>query len=110
MGGYVGKIVRIDLTTQKVSLINTSKYEKWGGGHGIGSALFYDIAVAEKGLDLENMDYSAPDDGGFHPDNVLTIMTSPLSATGVPAATGRTEVQGLGSQQYPVNWFTRTFR
>ncbi|MBU0995327.1 MAG: hypothetical protein KJ737_22755 [Proteobacteria bacterium] len=108
MGGYVGKIIRVDLTTRNISFIDTAKYEKWGGGHGIGSALFYDIAVKEKGLDFENMDHNSPDDGGFHPDNVVTIMTSPLSATGVPAATGRTEVQGIGVQQYPIGWFTRS--
>lgn len=108
MGGYVGKIVRINLKTKAISYIETSKYEKWGGGHGIGSALFYDIAIVEKGLDLENMDYNSPNDGGFHPENVVTIMTSPLSATGVPAATGRTEIQGIGVQQYPICWFTRS--
>jgi len=108
MNGYAGKIIRIDLTTAAVSHIATADYEKWGGGHGIGSALFYDIAIREKGLNLEEMDHDSSTDGGFHPDNVLTIMTSPLSATGVPAATGRTEIQGIGVQSYPIGWFTRS--
>lgn len=108
MSGYAGKIVRINLTNLTVSTIDTADYAQWGGGHGMGSALFYDIAVVEKGLDLENMDHNSPDDGGFHPENVMTIMTSPLSACGVPAATGRTEVQSISVQSYPIGWFSRT--
>jgi aldehyde:ferredoxin oxidoreductase len=100
-GGYVGKITRINLTTEEISDIDTGAYEQWGGGHGIGSALFYDIVVKEKGGNLEEID-------GFHPDNLVTIMTSPLSATGIPSATSRTEVQGIGVHAYPIGWFTRS--
>ncbi|MBU1169708.1 MAG: hypothetical protein KKD44_09110 [Proteobacteria bacterium] len=101
MSGYAGKIARINLTTKTISTIDTSRYEEWVGGHGIGSALFYDITVKEKGLNLEEID-------GFHPDNLVTIMTSPLSATGIPSATGRTEVQGIGVHQYPIGWYTKS--
>ncbi|MBC8420353.1 MAG: aldehyde:ferredoxin oxidoreductase, partial [Desulfobacterales bacterium] len=45
---------------------------------------------------------------GFDPANVVTLMTSPLSGTLVPAASGRTEVQGIGVQSYPIGWFTRS--
>ena len=90
MGGYVGKIARIDLTTKAISHISTSDYEFWGGGHGIGSAMFYDIMVKEKGLNLEEID-------GFHPENLVTVMTSPLTATGIPSATGRIEIQGVSA-------------
>ena len=45
---------------------------------------------------------------GFDPENVVTIMSSPLSGTIVPGASGRTEVQGIGDQSYPMGWFTRT--
>ena len=41
MSGYIGEILRINLTSQEVSTLNTSDYEQWGGGHGIGSALFF---------------------------------------------------------------------
>ncbi len=108
MNGYMGKIIRIDLTNHNITYIDTSDYEQWGGGHGIGSALFFDIAVVEKGLHLENMDHNSPDDGGFHPDNVVTIMTSPFTGTSVPGASARTEVQGIGVQSYPIGWFTRS--
>lgn len=95
MGGYAGKILRIDLTGRRVSTIETRDYEAWGGGHGIGSALFWDL-VPDKAI------------GGFDPRNTLTIMTSPLSGTLVPGASSRTEVQGIGVQSSPIEWFTRS--
>jgi aldehyde:ferredoxin oxidoreductase len=95
MNGYAGKILRLDLTERKVSTIPTSDYEQWGGGHGLGSAIFFDL-VKDKTID------------GFDPANVVTIMTSPLCGTLVPAAGGRTEVQGIGVQSYPIGWFTRS--
>jgi aldehyde:ferredoxin oxidoreductase len=95
MNGYEGKILRLDLSACKVSEISTGDYEEWGGGHGMGSAIFFDL-VTDKTID------------GFDPANVVTIMTSPLSGTLVPAAGGRTEVQGIGVQSYPIGWFTRS--
>jgi aldehyde:ferredoxin oxidoreductase len=100
MNGYAGKILRIDLTDRTVKTIPTSKYAQWGGGHGMGSAIFYDIVVREKKIDLEKID-------GFDPANVCTIMTSPLSGTLAPAAP-RVEVQGIGVESYPIGWFTRS--
>ncbi|MDP6636783.1 MAG: aldehyde ferredoxin oxidoreductase N-terminal domain-containing protein [Phycisphaerae bacterium] len=94
MNGYTGKILRLNLTRRKVSTIGTSKYRHWGGGHGIGSAIFFDL-VKDKTID------------GFDPANVVTLMTSPLCGTLVPAAGGRTEVQAIGVQYYP-NWYTRS--
>ena len=95
MNGYAGKILRINLTNRKETTIPTSKYEQWIGGHGMGSAIFFDL-VKDKIID------------GFDPANVVTIMTSPLSGTLVPAASGRTEVQGIGVQSVPIGWFTRS--
>lgn len=95
MNGYAGKILIVDLSEQKAGIIPTSRYEHWMGGHGLGSAVFFDL-VRDKTID------------GFHPDNVVTLMTSPLSGTLAPAASGRTEVQGIGVQAYPIGWFTRS--
>ena len=81
MNGYAGSILRLNLTEQQVSTIPTADYNQWGGGHGMGSAIFFDL-VADKTID------------GFDPKNVVTIMTSPLTGTVVPGASGRTEVQG----------------
>ena len=94
-GGYTGKILRVDLTAKKISTIETAKYEQYGGGHGMGSAIFWDLCK-DKTIKA------------FDPGNVLTIMTSPLSGTLAPAVAGRTEVQGIGAQGYPVEWFTRS--
>ena len=95
MNGYAGGILRVNLTTKETSTMNTKNYEEWGGGHGIGSALFWDI-VKDKTII------------GFDPRNIVTIMTSPLSGTLVPGALARTEVQGIGVQSYPIEWFTRS--
>jgi len=95
MNGYAEKILRINLTDRKITTIPTRDYKKWVGGHGMGSAIFFDL-VKDKTID------------GFNPANVVTLMTSPLSGTLVPAGAGRTEVQGIGVQSYPIGWFTRS--
>jgi len=97
-GGYTGKILRVNLTNRSVSTIDTAQYEEYGGGHGIGSAIFWDLAVAPGGWDLQD---------GLDPRNVLIIMTSPLSGTLAPG-TSRTNIQGIGPQGYPINWYTRS--
>lgn len=94
MNGYTGKILYINLTERRISVIDTKDYEPWVGGHGIGSALFWDL-VEDKAI------------SGFDPRNVVTIMTSPLTGTLAPGAAGRTEIQGIGVQSYPIEWFTR---
>ena len=94
MYGYMGKILRIDLTARTIASIDTADYADWVGGHGMGSAIFFDLA-RNKAID------------GYDPRNLITIMTSPLSGTLAPAVAGRTEMQGIGLQAYPGNWFTR---
>ncbi len=61
----------------------------------MGSAIFFDL-VKDKTID------------GFDPSNVVTLMTSPMAGTLVPAGAGRTEVQGIGVQSVPIGWFTRS--
>ena len=96
MNGYTGKILRINLTDRKISTIDTAAYEQWGGGHGMGSAIFFDL-VKDKTID------------GFDPANVVTIMTSPLTGTIVPGGgAARAEMQGIGVQSSPIGWFTRS--
>ncbi len=95
MDGYTGKILRLNLTERNISTIDTQKYECWGGGHGMGSALFWDL-VSDKTI------------SAFDPRNVITLMTSPLSGTMALGAAGRTEVQGIGPQSFPIEWFTRS--
>jgi len=95
MYGYAGKILRISLVNRKIATIPTHQYEQWIGGHGMGSAIFFDL-VKDKTID------------GFDPANVITLMTSPLSGTLAPAGASRTEIQGIGVQSVPIGWFTRS--
>ena len=95
MYGYTGKILRLDLTNRQVLTLNTSDYEEWGGGHGMGSAIFWDLCEDKT-------------TSGFDPGNVLTMMTSPCTGTLAPSMGARMEVQGIGTYSYPFEWFTRS--
>jgi len=95
--GYAGKILRVDLTTGTTGVIDTDRYEEFGGGYGIGTALFWDLAVAPGEWDLRDP---------YDPRNVLPIITGPLGATGVPGA-GRTSVCGLSPETWPTSEFWR---
>ncbi len=91
-GGYTGKILRINLTDKSKSTIPTEKYVEFGGGHGIGSAIFFDLVG-------DQLPFEA-----FDPRNLIVMIASPFSGTFVPGS-GRCEVQGLGPMLYPVEWF-----
>lgn len=95
MNGYAGQILHIHLGTRETGAIPTRKYQKWVGGHGMGSAIFFDL-VKDKTID------------GFDPENVITLMASPLCGTLVPSGAARTEIQGIGVQSAPIGWFTRS--
>ncbi|HEY3316878.1 MAG TPA: aldehyde ferredoxin oxidoreductase N-terminal domain-containing protein [Coriobacteriia bacterium] len=93
--GYAGKILVVDLTKRATSTLKTEDYKDFGGGHGIGSAVFFDLCK-DKTVKA------------FDPANVVTIMTGPIQATMAPYGSGRAEVQGIGAQGYPIEWFTRS--
>ena len=95
MKGHMGSILRLNLTNREISTIDTSEYEEWVGGHGMGSAIFFDL-VEDKTVDA------------FSAENVITMMSTPLAGTLAPAAAARTEVQGNSPQPYPHEWFTRS--
>ncbi len=96
-GGYTGKILRIDLTSKSVSTIDTEKYEEFGGGYGMGTAIFWDLAVAPGEYDMKDP---------YDPRNVLPIMVGPFAGTGVPAG-ARTSVCGMSPETYPTCEFWR---
>ncbi len=96
MYGYAGKILHLDMSSRKSAVILTEHYRSWGGGHGMGSALFWDFCKDKTITD------------GRSPANVVCIMTSPLCGTIVPSAGGRCEVVGVGVGLHPVSWFTRS--
>ncbi len=95
--GYTGKIARINLTTKEISTIDTAKYEEFGGGYGMGAAIFWDLAVAPGQWDLKDP---------FDPHHILPIMAGPLAATGVPGA-GRTSICGISPETFPTCEFWR---
>jgi aldehyde:ferredoxin oxidoreductase len=92
--GYVGKILSINLTDRSVGVLDTTQYEAFGGGNGMGAALFWEFCQ-DKAV------------SGFDPDNVVTVMTSPLTGTLTPGA-GRLEICGISPFSYPVEWFSRS--
>jgi aldehyde:ferredoxin oxidoreductase len=93
--GYAGKILVVDLTKRSTSTLNTSDYKEYGGGHGMGSAVFFDLCK-DKTV------------AAFDPGNVLTVMTGPLQGTLTPFASGRCEVQGIAPEGYPTEWYSRS--
>jgi aldehyde:ferredoxin oxidoreductase len=96
--GFTGKILRVNLTTGQIGSIETSKYDAYGGGYGIATAIFWDLCVAPGNWDLQD---------AFNPKNIVTLMSGPLAGTSVPSA-GRTSVSGLAPQAWPINWFSRS--
>lgn len=100
MKGHVGELLRIDLTSRSITTIPTSKYEKWVGGLGMGTALFWDE------IDKDYLANSA-NTTGFEPDNVVCLMPGVLDGTLAPSG-GRTEVCGVAPESYPRPLFTRS--
>jgi aldehyde:ferredoxin oxidoreductase len=95
--GYAGQILRIDLSERQITTFPTSRYADWVGGHALSAAIFFDLT--------RHVLHEMQD--GYHPQNVLILMTSPLTGTLVPACAGRIEVTGIGVQSHPIGWFTR---
>lgn len=94
--GWAGHILLLDLTRLKAKAISTEKYKRWGGGHGLGTALFWDYCEDKTLTD------------GRDPRNVCVLSASPFCGTLVPSGGGRTEVTGIGTGQWPISWYTRS--
>jgi aldehyde:ferredoxin oxidoreductase len=94
MFACTGKILRVNLTNRQVTTLKTEDYQEWIGGHGVGTAVFFDL-VKDKTV------------GAFDPGNVLVIAPGLFSGTLVPASS-RTEIVGIQAQSYPYEWFTRS--
>ena len=94
--GYAGKILHLDMTAKKANPVLTEKYRRWGGGHGLGSALFWDFCKDKTIKD------------GRNPANVVCVCSSPLTGTIAPSAGGRCDVVGVGVGQHPQSWYTRS--
>ena len=87
--GYAGKILHLDMTAKKANPVPTEKYRRWGGGHGLGSALFWDFCKDKTIKD------------GRNPANVVCVCSSPLTGTIAPSAGGRCDVVGRRRRTAP---------
>ncbi len=92
--GWVGKILRVDLSSKKVATIPTEEYgPEYIGGRGIAARIAWDELFAGVGC--------------FDAANPLMIMTGPFTGTMVPSS-GRSEFFTVAPQIYPNPWFTRS--
>ncbi len=73
MIGYAGKILKVDLSSKKITKIPTKTYaDKFLGGRGIAAKIYWDEVP--------------PEAGAFDPENRLIFATGPLA--GVPVIAG----------------------
>ncbi|HHW02584.1 MAG TPA: aldehyde ferredoxin oxidoreductase family protein [Thermoanaerobacterales bacterium] len=74
MKGYLGKLLDINLSNESYRVIelDTSFYEKYIGGRGLGARLLYDMLPA--GIDP------------LSHENIMLVLTGPLTGTIVPGA------------------------
>lgn len=92
--GWVGKILRVNLTNGEISEEETMKYtDNFIGGRGINAK----IAWEETG----------PEINAFDPANRLTIMTGPLTGTAAPGV-GKVMLGTRAPQTYPKPAYTRS--
>jgi aldehyde:ferredoxin oxidoreductase len=94
MYACTGKILRVNLTTKNVTTLNTEDYKEWIGGHGLATAIWFNL-VKDKTI------------SAFDPKNVLVIAPGLFAGTLVPAAC-RAELVGIQAQSWPYEWFTRS--
>jgi aldehyde:ferredoxin oxidoreductase len=73
-GRIYWKILRVNLTDKSTGIIPTEKYEEYGGGHGIGSAIFFDLVG-------DQLPFEA-----FDPRNPIIIMGHQFAGTNMPAS------------------------
>lgn len=90
--GWVGKILRVDLTSRTITAEDTAKYvPDYIGGKGIATRIAWD--------ELK------PVTGPYDADNILIFMSGPLTGTLAPTS-GRGIVCGVSARTYPTFWFT----
>lgn len=71
--GWMGKILKVDLSNRKITELNTMEYAgRFLGGRGIATKIFWDEV--------------GPEVNAFDPENYLFFMTGPLAATGAQGA------------------------
>jgi aldehyde:ferredoxin oxidoreductase len=80
VGGWTGKILRVNLTTGNISTVDTMKYKDYVGGMGIGYKVMFDeVPVGTKAYDEKNK---------------IIFGAGPLTGSGVPCSS-RTNITSL---------------
>ena len=93
-GGWVGKILRVDLTSRKIWEVSTYDYvPKFLGGRGLGAKICWDEVP--------------PEVGAFDPENRIVFATGPVQGTLAPTS-GRFMVLGKAPQTAPTESFCRS--
>jgi len=89
--GWTGKLVWIDLTSQKITEVPTSDFkpEEFIGGVGLNTKIFWEMG--------------SPKVEAFHPDNPILLTIGPL--TGASGPFNRAEICGIAPQTYPDELF-----
>lgn len=87
LGGYAGKILRVDLSTGRITTEPTEKYLDYLGGVGFGYKVLWDEVK--------------PGTKAFDPENRLIFGVGPLTGTGAPCG-GRTSITSLFPTVYPI--------
>lgn len=85
-GGWAGKVLRVDLSTGRITTEDTvEKYKDYIGGTGLGYKVLWDEV--------------APETRAFDPENKIVFATGPLAGTSAPC-NGRTAITTL----WPTCW------
>jgi len=92
--GWIGKILRIDLSSGKNYEIPTMNYaSSFLGGRGINAKIHWDEV--------------SPTSSAFAAENVFSIMTGPTTGTFAPQS-GKCEAGGKSPQTFPSEVYTRS--
>ncbi len=71
--GWCGQILKVDLSSAKISELSTMDYaDRYLGGRGVATRIYYDMVK--------------PETAAFDPENCLILMNGPLTATGAQGA------------------------
>jgi len=90
--GWVGKILRVDLTSSTISEFGTDAYAEYIGGIGINARLGWEeLSQSTRALG---------------PENRLFFMTGPLGGVPVVAGAGRATLCGISPHTFPEEQFT----
>ena len=93
--GWIGKILSVDLTEERIIEVDTMKYaEAFIGGRGIAARIAWEEIP--------------PEADAFDPENKLIVMTGPLTGTLAPTSGGRITFAGIAPQAYPKPHYTRS--